>query len=100
MPLPNYRGVVWHASTFFEKKSMNNQDLLRQAFARSLNVPLETITDNLAYNTIREWDSVAHMVLVVEIESTFNIMFDTDDIIDMSSFAKAVEIVAKYGVAC
>lgn len=79
---------------------MNNQDLLRQAFARSLNVPLETITDDLAYNTIREWDSVAHMALVVEIESTFNIMFDTDDIIDMSSFAKAVDIVAKYGVVC
>ncbi|ACM92125.1 hypothetical protein NAMH_1601 [Nautilia profundicola AmH] len=36
------------------------------------------------------------MTLVAAIEDEFDIMLDTDDIIDMSSFAKAKEIVAKY----
>ena len=36
------------------------------------------------------------MALVAEIEAAFDIMLETDDIIDMSSFAKAKEIVAKY----
>lgn len=39
------------------------------------------------------------MVLISELENTFDVMLDTDDIIDMSSVAKAKEILAKYDVA-
>jgi len=38
------------------------------------------------------------MRLINEIESAFDIMIDTEDVIDMSSFGKAKEIVGKYGV--
>ena len=40
---------------------------------------------------------MTHMMIIADIESQFDIMIDTDDIIDMSSFAKAKEIVSKYG---
>jgi len=69
---------------------------LKKVFAESLGIEEEKVTDDLKYNTIDEWDSVAHMTLVAAIEDEFDIMLDTDDIIDMSSFAKAKEIVAKY----
>ena len=72
------------------------EDTLKTAFANALGIEKETITDTLTYNTIDEWDSVAHMTLIGEIEDAFDIMLDTDDIIDMSSFTKAKEIVAKY----
>ena len=72
------------------------EDTLKSAFADALGIEKETVTDDLTYNTIEEWDSVAHMTLIGEIEDAFGIMLDTDDIIDMSSFAKAKEIVAKY----
>jgi acyl carrier protein len=52
----------------------------------------------LAYQSIPEWDSVGHMVLVAEIENTFNIMLDTDEIIGMSDVAKAIDILQKRGV--
>jgi hypothetical protein len=39
------------------------------------------------------------MALVVEIENTFNVTLDTDDIIGMSDVLKAVEILKKHGVA-
>jgi hypothetical protein len=38
------------------------------------------------------------MKLIAQLESVFNIMLDTDDIIDMSSYQEAERIVAKYGV--
>jgi hypothetical protein len=38
------------------------------------------------------------MVLVAELESRFGIMLETDDMIDMSSYAKALEILQRYGV--
>lgn len=44
------------------------------------------------------WDSVAHMALMSEIENTFDIMLDTDDVIDFSSFEKGKEILRKYGI--
>ena len=46
-----------------------------------------------------QWDSVAHMQLVNAIELAFDIMLDTDDVIAMSSYQKAREIVGKHGVA-
>ncbi len=77
---------------------MSNEDRLKDAFASSLNILKESISDELQYNTISEWDSVAHMSLIAEIEDKFEIMLDTDDIIDLSSFAKAKEILKKYEI--
>ncbi|MDR3416677.1 MAG: acyl carrier protein [Nevskia sp.] len=77
---------------------MNATDKLRAAFARALYIDSGRIADELAYNSIPEWDSVAHMALVAELERTFDVMLDTDDIIDMSSFGRARQILAKHGV--
>ena len=76
-----------------------NSDKLRECFTRSLGIPLERVTDDLAYNTIKEWDSVGHMALVVEIEGEFDVMLDTDDILGLSSVAKAREILSRYDVS-
>ena len=77
---------------------MSNADKLVDVFACSLGLEREKIIDELEYNSIVEWDSVAHMALVAELESAFEIMLDTDDIIDMSSVKQARTILAKYDV--
>jgi acyl carrier protein len=74
-------------------------DKLHQTFSRALGLPLERVSDALAYNTIKEWDSVGHMALVVELETDFNVMFDTDDILGMSSVAEAREILTRLGAS-
>jgi acyl carrier protein len=74
-------------------------DKLHECFSRALGIPLERVTDDLAYNTLKEWDSVGHMALVAEIEVAFDVMFDTDDILGMSTVAKARDILARYGVS-
>ena len=71
---------------------------LTQVFIEGLGIPEGTNVQTLEYRGIEEWDSVAHMQLVSEIESTFDIMLDTEDVIGMSSFAKAGEILKKYGI--
>ncbi|TRD15438.1 acyl carrier protein [Palleronia caenipelagi] len=77
---------------------MDNVEKLRKAFAEALQISEDVITDDLKYNSIKEWDSVAHMALVAELEDVFDIMLDTDDIIEMSSVMKAREILTKYNV--
>lgn len=75
-----------------------NSDKLVAAFSEALIIDANKVVDGLEYNSIKEWDSVAHMTLVAALEESFDIMLDTDDIIDMSSVGKAKEILAKYDV--
>ncbi|WP_025678693.1 acyl carrier protein [Paenibacillus massiliensis] len=77
---------------------MNNEQKLREIFAEALQIGVEQVTDELFYNGIPEWDSIAHMTLIAEIDNVFDTMLDTDDVLDMSSFAKAKEILVKYDV--
>ncbi|WP_218641768.1 acyl carrier protein [Aeromonas sp. RU39B] len=71
---------------------------LEQVFANALGIELATVNDALAYNSIPQWDSVAHMGLIAQLEDAYGMLLDTDDIIDMSSVGKAREILAKYDV--
>ncbi len=77
---------------------MNNNEKLQQVFCQALGIEPRQVTDTLTYNTIKEWDSTAHMILIAELEDSFDVMLDTDDIIDMSSVGKAKEILTKYDI--
>lgn len=54
--------------------------------------------EGLKYQEFPAWDSVGHMSLISALEEAFDIMMDTDDIIDLNSFEKGKEIMAKYDV--
>lgn len=66
-------------------------------FKDAFNMDDETVIKGMKYRD-DGWDSIAHMVLIAELEDTFNIQFETDDVIDFSSFEKGIEIMKKYGV--
>ena len=76
---------------------MSNPKLIT-VFAEALGIDESAVIDELKYDSIPQWDSTAHMILIAQLEDEFDVMLDTDDIIDMSSVAKAREILAKYGV--
>lgn len=78
---------------------MDAMQRLRRVFAETLGIPEAAVTDDLAYRGIPQWDSVAHMALVAAIDTAFDTMLDTDDVLDLSSVAKAREILAeRHGV--
>lgn len=77
---------------------MDAEDRLRGVFREALTLPASTDVDGLAYRSIPEWDSVAHMLLVGEIENAFDVMLETSEVVDMSSFDKAKEILRGHGV--
>lgn len=76
---------------------MTNLEKYNSAFCEVLNVE-ESKLNGLKYQDIPEWDSVGHMSLVAAIEDAFDIMMETDDIIDLSSYEKGKEILKKYEV--
>lgn len=70
---------------------MTNLEKYNQAFMESIGITEEQLM-GLKYQDIAAWDSVGHMGLVAAIEDAFDIMMDTDDIIDLSSYEKGKEI--------
>lgn len=76
---------------------MTNLEKYRNAFVEGLGVSEDQV-DGLEFQAVEQWDSVGHMGLISALEEAFDIVFDTDDIVDFSSFVKGKEILAKYGV--
>ena len=68
-----------------------------KAFADTFGIELQSVAE-LQYQSVEAWDSVGHMSLIAAIEDTFSITFDTDDIIDFSSYDVGKEIMKKYDV--
>ncbi|WP_165046214.1 acyl carrier protein [Adlercreutzia sp. ZJ138] len=76
---------------------MSNQEKYLNAFVVAFGID-STDAPGLEYQAIPAWDSVGHMTLVAEVEDAFDIMMDTDDIIDFSSYEKGIELLKKYDV--
>ena len=76
---------------------MDNIELYDQAFIETFEIVQEDL-ETLKYQSIEVWDSVGHMMLMAALEEAFDIMMDTEDIIDFSSYVKGKEILSKYDV--
>ena len=77
---------------------MSNLEKYDTAFKESLELSGDVVLTDLEYQKISTWDSIGHMGLISALEDAFDIEFETDDIIDFSSYAKGKEIIKKYDV--
>ena len=77
---------------------MSNLQKYNQVFTESLEIDTSQLGESLTYQSIETWDSVGHMQLVSALEDAFDIMLDTDDIIDLSSYPLGIEILKKYDI--
>ena len=98
-PVPYTRSLNSDFAGVFPLVMTDNIDKLKGAFVENVGVPSDTDWQKLAYGSTPGWDSVAHMALISGIENAFDIMLSTDEVINMSDFSKAKEIVASHGVA-
>ena len=71
------------------------ENSILEIFEELFSTPKDIDKELLIYNEYDGWDSVGHMTLVGELENKFDCMLEMDDILDMSSFRKIVEIMEK-----
>lgn len=74
---------------------MSNKEIYKDTFIKSLSIGPDKFNEKIKYNEIEEWDSIGHMTLISGLEESFKITFETDDIIDFSSYKKGQEILTK-----
>ena len=76
---------------------MGNLEKYDKIFIETFSTEKKVLKD-LKYNKIEKWDSIGHMTLISDLEDGFKITFETDDIIDFSSYKKGKEILKKYKI--
>jgi acyl carrier protein len=74
------------------------EEKYKKTFIKGLSLEENYKVENLNYNEIDEWDSIGHMTLVSELEDTFDITLDTDDIVNFSSYNEGKKILIKLGI--
>lgn len=77
---------------------MENLEKYNKAFVNVFGAKIEELNENYSKETVNEWDSVHQLSLIGEFEEAFDIMFDPEDIMDMTSYTKGKEILMKYEV--
>ncbi len=75
-----------------------NLNKYNQAFYEALSIDKKKDIKNLKYQDIDEWDSIGHMTLISNLEDKLGVVFETDDIVDFSSYKKGIEILKKYKI--
>jgi acyl carrier protein len=73
-------------------------DRLKNLFVEVLELPEDVDVESLKYRDIAQWDSLGHMSLVAAIEDEFDVQLDTEQVIGMSSFKVAVDMLKDLGV--
>jgi len=63
---------------------MKNQ--IKEAMMRAFGFSdVSQVPDNATINALREWDSVAHLMLILELENEFKIKIPSDAMLDLLS---------------
>ena len=76
---------------------MSNLEKYNQVFSSVFGLAAADV-ESAAFKQIRAWDSVGHVNLISQLEETFDISLDPDDIMDLKSYLQGKDIIAKYGI--
>ena len=72
---------------------MSNLEKYNNVFLETFDVSKNNLKE-LKYQDVQSWDSIGHMNLIALLEEVFDIMLETDDIINFSSYDQGIEILS------
>ena len=74
------------------------QTRLEEVFGEVFKLPPEKVTDALAPEDVKGWDSLGHLGLIDALESAFGVRFEDGDLTEMENVGKIKEILRLRGV--
>jgi acyl carrier protein len=77
---------------------MNNKEKYNKVFVDCFSVAEDVLNENFTYQCVAAWDSVGHMGMIAALEDAFDIMMETEDIIEFGSYTIGIDKLKKYGV--
>jgi acyl carrier protein len=64
---------------------------VKEIIARVLNVPLDTVTNQLSSGDIPEWDSVGNLAIISTIEQEMDVEFPLEVLFDLTSVQAIID---------
>ncbi|MBE6282891.1 MAG: acyl carrier protein [Mediterranea massiliensis] len=77
---------------------MSNIEKYNNAFVEVFGVEESALDANFNKDSVDGWDSVHQLNIIALLEESFDIMFDPEDIMELTSYEKGKELIAKYEV--
>ncbi len=77
---------------------MSNIEKYNNAFVEVFGVEESVLGANFNKDSVDGWDSVHQLNIIALLEESFDIMFDPEDIMELTSYEKGKELIAKYEV--
>jgi len=59
---------------------------------------VDTLDEQVTQKNCPQWDSMHHLILVAELENTFDIELEPEEIADMTNFERVVAALKSKGV--
>jgi acyl carrier protein len=67
----------------------------RKVFAEILKVEPSVITDDSSPDTLEEWDSLAHVQLILDLEKKLSVTIHPDESVDLENFQMVTDLIGK-----
>ena len=78
---------------------MSNADTkLKRILAKVLLIDEDKISDDMSRKKVEEWDSMAHLMLVSEIEAAYEVTMSDNDIMEIQTIGDIKKILKKLGI--
>jgi len=74
------------------------EETLRKIVSKILLLNESTFGDDLSRNDLETWDSLAHLMLISEVESSFQVTLSDDDIVAINTVGDLRRMLRKLGV--
>lgn len=75
-----------------------NLEKYNKVFTDLFDVEINDLTEDFNFGVAPNWNSFAHMELIAELEDTFGIMLDSEDILHFGGYENGKKILLKYNI--
>ena len=77
---------------------MTNIEKYNDAFVEVFGVDSAVLNKNFSKDSVEAWDSVHQLNIIALLEESFDIMFEPEEIMELTSYGKGIEILNRYSI--
>ena len=75
------------------------EDRLKEILSKVFLIDKDEVSDDLSRKDVQEWDSMGHLMLITEVESTFGVFINDEDLTKIKTVGDIKEVLRRLGLA-
>ena len=77
---------------------LDNSQLYDSIFTGVFQISKDDLGGSFTFALVDAWDSLAHMALIGELEDAFDVLLETEEILNFGSYENGKRILKKHGI--